>query len=179
MPGCGAPRPVSAIRIARTRRPGALGISERANTPVIFDSGVRGGDHIVRPSPSARRPSRPAAPAPTGSRSAAMTASADLLMAIDGYPTIADLSPDALQARVWTMRSRRRPGIRLTTSPGLPVRIPRNRRPPPRGRQPGLMMVSPDVVSGRGLPAAGDPGMVAHWLASFSNVAKREGRPPG
>ena len=102
MPGCGAPRPVSAIRIARTRRPGALddlgavapdaggvvvevgptrerappapaqtagrcgflglgscmstilnssrrpGRQFLANTPVIFDSGVRSGDHIVR-----------------------------------------------------------------------------------------------------------------------------------
>ena len=141
-----------------------------ANTPVIFDSGVRSGDHILRAlalGTTAVAADRPCAYglALGGDDGIvhvlrSLLAEADLLMAIDGYPTIADLSPDALQARVWTMRSRRRPGIRLTTSRGLPVRIPRNRRPSPRGRQPELMMVSPDVVYGRGLPAAGDP----RWL---------------
>ena len=99
--------------------------------PVIFDSGVRSGDHIVRA--LALGTTAVAADRPYAYGLAlggddgivhvlrSLLAEADLLMTIDGYPTIADLSPDALQARVWTMRSKRRPGIRLTTRRGLPA----------------------------------------------------------
>ena len=156
--------------------------------PVVFDSGVRSGDHIVRA--LARGATAVAADRPYACGLAlggddgivhvlrSLLAEADLLMTIDGYPTVADLSPDAPQARAWTMRSKRRPGIRLTTRRGLPDGIRRNRRPPPRRRQPGMM----DDQPGRGLRAwltrRGRSQMVAHWLASFSNGARREGRPP-
>jgi lactate 2-monooxygenase len=77
--------------------------------PVIFDSGVRGGDHIVKAlalGATAVAIGRPycwglALGGSAGVMHVLKTllAEADLLMAIDGYPSVADLTPDALVDR--------------------------------------------------------------------------------
>ena len=74
--------------------------------PVIFDSGVRGGEHIVKAlalGATAVGIGRPYAWGLALGGAAGIVhvlrcllAEADLLMAVDGYPTIASLTPDAL-----------------------------------------------------------------------------------
>jgi len=77
--------------------------------PVIFDSGVRGGEHIVKAialGASAVGIGRPYAYGLAVGGEAgivhvirSLLAEADLLMAVDGYASLADLTPDALLAR--------------------------------------------------------------------------------
>jgi lactate 2-monooxygenase len=81
-------------------------VDAAGETPVIFDSGVRAGEHIVKALALGARAvaiGRPYAYglALGGEEGIAhvlrcLLAEADLLMAVDGYPTIADLTPDAL-----------------------------------------------------------------------------------
>lgn len=86
------------------------GVVEAAgDTPVWFDSGVRSGADVVKAialGASAVGVGRPYAYGlATGGVEGAvhvlksLMAEADLLMAIDGYPTLADLAPDALVLR--------------------------------------------------------------------------------
>jgi lactate 2-monooxygenase len=85
-------------------------VVEAANgAPVIFDSGVRGGEHIVKAlalGATAVGIGRPYAYglALGGVEGIVhvlrcLLAEADLLMAVDGYPTIADLTADTLLRR--------------------------------------------------------------------------------
>ena len=84
-------------------------VEAAGDIPVIFDSGVRGGEHVVKAlalGATAVGIGRPYAYglALGGEDGIAhvlrcLLAEADLLMAVDGYPTIADLSPDALLIR--------------------------------------------------------------------------------
>jgi lactate 2-monooxygenase len=84
-------------------------IDAAADTPVIFDSGVRGGEHVVKAlalGATAVGIGRPYAYGlALGGEDGIvhvlrwLLAEADLLMAVDGYPTIADLTRDALLAR--------------------------------------------------------------------------------
>jgi len=77
--------------------------------PVIFDSGVRGGEHIVKAialGASAVGIGRPYAYGLAVGGEAgivhvirSLLAEADLLMAVDGYASLADLTPDALLVR--------------------------------------------------------------------------------
>jgi lactate 2-monooxygenase len=74
--------------------------------PVIFDSGVRGGEHIIKAlalGATAVGIGRPYAYglAIGGTDGIvhvlrSLLAEADLVMAVDGYPTLTDLSRDAL-----------------------------------------------------------------------------------
>jgi len=74
--------------------------------PVIFDSGVRGGEHVVKAlalGAAAVGIGRPYAWGLALGGTAGivhvlkcMLAEIDLLMAVDGYPTVADLTPEAL-----------------------------------------------------------------------------------
>jgi lactate 2-monooxygenase len=86
------------------------GVVEAAgDVPVIFDSGVRGGEHIVKAlalGATAVGIGRPYAYGlALGGEDGIvhvlrwLLAEADLLMAVDGYPSIADLTPDALLTR--------------------------------------------------------------------------------
>lgn len=83
------------------------GVVEAAgDVPVIFDSGVRGGEHIVKAlalGATAVGIGRPYAYGlAVGGEDGivhvlrSLLAEADLLMAVDGYPSIADLGPGAL-----------------------------------------------------------------------------------
>jgi lactate 2-monooxygenase len=84
--------------------PGVVEAAEGA--PVIFDSGVRGGEHIIKAlalGASAVALGRPYAYGlALGGEDGivhvlrSLLAEADLLMAIDGYASIAELTPDAL-----------------------------------------------------------------------------------
>ena len=84
--------------------PGVVEAAEGA--PVIFDSGVRGGEHIIKAlalGASAVAIGRPYAYGlALGGEDGivhvlrSLLAEADLLMAIDGYASIAELTPDAL-----------------------------------------------------------------------------------
>ena len=81
-------------------------VEAAGDVPVIFDSGVRGGEHVVKAlalGATAVGIGRPYAYglALGGEAGIAhvlrwLLAEADLLMAVDGYPTIADLTPEAL-----------------------------------------------------------------------------------
>jgi lactate 2-monooxygenase len=83
-------------------------IDAARDTPVIFDSGVRGGEHVVKAlalGATAVGIGRPYAYGlALGGEDGIvhvlrwLLAEADLLMAVDGYPTIADLTRDALRA---------------------------------------------------------------------------------
>ena len=83
-------------------------VQAAGDVPVIFDSGVRSGEHIVKAlalGATAVAIGRPYAYAlAAGGEDGivhllrALLAEADLLMAVDGYPTIADLTPDALRS---------------------------------------------------------------------------------
>jgi lactate 2-monooxygenase len=76
------------------------------NAPVLFDSGVRSGEHVVKALALGARAVGIGRPyvygLVLGGASGVvhvlrcLLAEADLLMAIDGYPTIADLTPNAL-----------------------------------------------------------------------------------
>jgi lactate 2-monooxygenase len=86
------------------------GVVEAAgDAPVVFDSGVRGGEQVVKAlalGATAVAIGRPYAWAlAVGGENGivhmlrCLLAEADLLMAVNGYPRIADLSPDALLVR--------------------------------------------------------------------------------
>ena len=82
-------------------------VQAAGEVPVIFDSGVRSGEHIVKAlalGATAVAIGRPYAYAlAVGGEDGivhvlrSLLAEADLLMAVDGYPAIADLTPDALR----------------------------------------------------------------------------------
>jgi lactate 2-monooxygenase len=84
-------------------------VEAAGETPVVFDSGVRGGEHVVKALALGARAvaiGRPYAWALAvgGERGIVhmlrcLLAEADLLMAVNGYPRIADLTPDALVVR--------------------------------------------------------------------------------
>ncbi len=79
------------------------------DTPVVFDSGVRTGEHIVKALALGATGVAIGRPYAYGLALGgedgivhvlrSVLAEADLLMAVDGYPAIADLTPDALLAR--------------------------------------------------------------------------------
>jgi isopentenyl diphosphate isomerase/L-lactate dehydrogenase-like FMN-dependent dehydrogenase len=81
-------------------------VEAAGDVPVVFDSGVRGGEHIVKAlalGATAVGIGRPYAWAlAAGGEDGivhllrCLLAETDLLMAVNGYPRIADLSPDAL-----------------------------------------------------------------------------------
>ncbi len=82
-------------------------VKASGTTPVLFDSGIRSGTHIVTAlamGATAVGVGRPYAYglALGGTEGIvhvlrSLLAEADLLMAVDGYPTLADLTPEALQ----------------------------------------------------------------------------------
>jgi lactate 2-monooxygenase len=84
-------------------------VEAAGDVPVIFDSGVRGGEHVVKAlalGATAVAVGRPYAYAlAVGGEEGvvhllrSLLAEIDLLMAVDGYPTLADLTPDALLIR--------------------------------------------------------------------------------
>jgi lactate 2-monooxygenase len=84
--------------------PGVVAAS--GNTPVLFDSGVRSGEHVVKALALGATAVAIGRPYAYGLALAGVNgivhvlrcllAEADLLMAIDGYPTLADLKPEAL-----------------------------------------------------------------------------------
>lgn len=84
-------------------------VAAAGDVPVIFDSGVRGGEHIVKAlalGATAIGIGRPYAWALAAGGEAGIVhmlrcllAEADLLMAVDGYPTIGHLSPEAIVTR--------------------------------------------------------------------------------
>ncbi len=84
-------------------------VEAAGETPVVFDSGVRGGEHVVKAlalGATAVAIGRPYAWAlAVGGEDGivhmlrCLLAEADLLMAVNGYPRIADLTPDALRVR--------------------------------------------------------------------------------
>jgi lactate 2-monooxygenase len=81
-------------------------VEAAGDTPVIFDSGVRGGEHIVKALALGARAVAVGRPYAYGLALGgeqgivhvlrSLLAEADLVMAVDGYPTLADLSPDTL-----------------------------------------------------------------------------------
>ncbi len=84
-------------------------VDAAGDTPVIFDSGVRGGEHVVKAlalGAAAVGIGRPYAYGlAVGGEDGivhvlrSLLAETDLLMAVDGYPSIAELTRDALIAR--------------------------------------------------------------------------------
>jgi lactate 2-monooxygenase len=84
-------------------------VGAAGDTPVVFDSGVRGGEHIVKALALGARAVAIGRPYAYGLALGgedgivhvlrSLLAEADLLMAIDGYPTIAHLTPEALLVR--------------------------------------------------------------------------------
>jgi isopentenyl diphosphate isomerase/L-lactate dehydrogenase-like FMN-dependent dehydrogenase len=92
------------------------GVVEAAgDVPVIFDSGVRGGEHVVKALALGAAAVAIGRPYAYGLALGGMEgivhvlrcllAETDLLMAVDGYPTIADLGPDALLTSADAVRS--------------------------------------------------------------------------
>jgi lactate 2-monooxygenase len=84
-------------------------VAAAGDTPVVFDSGIRGGEHIVKALALGARAVALGRPYAYGLALGgedgivhvlrSLLAEADLLMAVDGYPTIADLTPDALRTQ--------------------------------------------------------------------------------
>lgn len=84
-------------------------VAAAGDTPVLFDSGIRGGEHIVKAlalGATAVAVGRPYAYGlALGGEDGivhvlrSLLAEADLLMAVDGYPSIADLTPEALRVQ--------------------------------------------------------------------------------
>jgi lactate 2-monooxygenase len=84
-------------------------VQAAGDAPVVFDSGVRGGEHVVKAlalGATAVAVGRPYAWAlAVGGENGivhmlrCLLAETDLLMAVNGYARIADLSPDALLVR--------------------------------------------------------------------------------
>jgi lactate 2-monooxygenase len=84
-------------------------VAAAGDAPVIFDSGVRAGEHIVKALALGARAVAIGRPYAYGLALGgvdgivhvirSLLAEADLLMAIDGYATIAELTPDALLVR--------------------------------------------------------------------------------
>jgi lactate 2-monooxygenase len=82
-------------------------VAAAGDTPVLFDSGIRGGEHIVKALALGARAVAVGRPYAYGLALGgedgivhvlrSLLAEADLLMAVDGYPRIADLTPDALR----------------------------------------------------------------------------------
>jgi lactate 2-monooxygenase len=82
-------------------------VAAAGDTPVVFDSGIRGGEHIVKALALGARAVAVGRPYAYGLALGgedgivhvlrSLLAEADLLMAVDGYPTIADLTPEALR----------------------------------------------------------------------------------
>lgn len=82
-------------------------VAAAGDAPVIFDSGVRGGEHVVKAlalGATAVAIGRPYAYALAAGGEAgvvhlirSLLAEADLLMAVDGYKSIAELTPDAIR----------------------------------------------------------------------------------
>lgn len=83
-------------------------VAASGDVPVLFDSGVRTGTDVVKALAMGARAVGIGRPYAYGAALAgtdgvvhvlrSILAEADLLMAIDGYPTVADLTPDALRA---------------------------------------------------------------------------------
>ena len=81
-------------------------VAASGNTPVLFDSGVRSGSDIVKALALGARAVGVGRPYAYGLALdgvdgivhvlRCLLAEADLLMAVDGYPTLADLKPEAL-----------------------------------------------------------------------------------
>jgi lactate 2-monooxygenase len=84
--------------------PGVVAVC--GNIPVLFDSGVRSGDHVVKALALGATAVAIGRPYAYGLALAGvdgivhvlrcLLAEADLIMAIDGYPTLADLKPESL-----------------------------------------------------------------------------------
>lgn len=84
-------------------------VDAAGDVPVIFDSGVRAGEHVVKALALGARAVAIGRPYAWGLALGGeegivhvlrcLLAEADLLMAVDGYPTIADLDRDALLVR--------------------------------------------------------------------------------
>jgi len=82
-------------------------VAASGDVPVLFDSGVRSGTDVVKALAMGAKAVGIGRPYAYGAALAgtdgivhvlrSILAEADLLMAIDGYPTIADLNPDALR----------------------------------------------------------------------------------
>jgi lactate 2-monooxygenase len=86
------------------------GVVEAAgDVPVVFDSGVRGGEHVVKAMALGARAVGIGRPYAYGLAVGgedgivhvlrSLLAEADLLMAVDGYASVADLTPEALRVR--------------------------------------------------------------------------------
>lgn len=84
-------------------------VAAAGETPVIFDSGVRGGEHVVKALALGARAVAIGRPYAYGLAIGgadgivhvirSLLAETDLLMAIDGYGSLADLTPEALMDR--------------------------------------------------------------------------------
>ncbi|HET6510318.1 MAG TPA: alpha-hydroxy-acid oxidizing protein [Baekduia sp.] len=84
-------------------------VAAAGDVPVVFDSGVRGGEHVVKALALGARAVGVGRPYAYGLAVGgedgivhvlrSLLAEADLLMAVDGYASIADLTPEALSAR--------------------------------------------------------------------------------
>jgi isopentenyl diphosphate isomerase/L-lactate dehydrogenase-like FMN-dependent dehydrogenase len=84
-------------------------VEAAGDTPVVFDSGVRGGEHVVKALALGARAVGVGRPYAYGLAVGgedgivhvlrSLLAEADLLMAVDGYASIADLTPEALLVR--------------------------------------------------------------------------------
>jgi isopentenyl diphosphate isomerase/L-lactate dehydrogenase-like FMN-dependent dehydrogenase len=92
-------------------------VEAAGDVPVVFDSGVRAGEHIVKALALGARAVAIGRPYVYGLALGGeagivhvlrcLLAEADLLMAVDGYPTVADLTREAL--------------MRVSTVPGVPA----------------------------------------------------------